>query len=788
MRFFFPDALSELVAILFAAVIVGYAAVRLRQPLVIAFIGVGIIIGPSGANLIRSVEYIHTFAQMGLALLLFAVGLKLDLHLVRMMGPVAIVAGLAQMAVTAIGGYFICAALGLGSAASLFIGASLAFSSTIVVVKLLSDKQETESLHGRIALGILIVQDIAAIVAMIFLSAFAGQGSGAGAGYQLAYVIAKGVTLLVGVGFVGLLVIPRLHQNVVRSTEMLSLFAIAWAMLLSILANRLGFSSEVGAFLAGISLASSEFRDLLGAKLVTLRDFLLLFFFVELGSRLDLSLVGSQVYYSIPIALFVLIGKPAISLGIMGVLGYRKRTSFLTGLSLGQISEFSLILVTMGEMFGHTGKESVGLITMVGLISFGISAFLISRSNYVYEKVSPYLGVFERKGLSHKNAELLNTKWQKPFDVILFGIGRYGRLIAKELTDRNWSVLGVDFDPQAVKNISAEKIPAVFGDPEDPEYLSSLPLETARWAVCSIRDTNVSRMLVTGLRHREFKGIIALTADNPVMVEELKKLDADLIFSPFEDSAVEAVDLIGEKEREIKRKMMNQKIAELKDHYIICGYGRMGQQIVKDLSAENVPLVVIESNPEQLPKLERQNILHVEGDPSEDEVLLQAGIERAKGLISVYPTDEDNVFIVLSARVLNPNLFIVARSVQLENEDKLRRAGADQVMSAYILAGRQMAAMVTKPEIIEFADLVLHTSHFDTNLAYIVIPESSEKLCRSLGDINLWQKCGAHIAAVRRDGELHSNPGPDFTLCVGDEIIILGTMAQIDAAKKILEA
>ena len=168
---------------------------------------------------------------------------------------------------------------------------------------------------------------------------------------------------------------------------------------------------------------------------------------------------------------------------------------------------------------------------------------------------------------------------------------------------------------------------------------------------------------------------------------------ADLVFFPFEDAAVKAVDLMINKEREIERTKMNMLIETLSDHFIICGYGRMGQQIVRDLQRGNVPLVVVESNPEQLPKLVAHVIPHVVGNASEDETLMQAGIMRAKGLISVAPSDEDNVFIVLTARVLNPSLFIVARSILEDNEDKLRRAGADRVISPYILGGRIMAAL-----------------------------------------------------------------------------------------------
>lgn len=231
---------------------------------------------------------------------------------------------------------------------------------------------------------------------------------------------------------------------------------------------------------------------------------------------------------------------------------------------------------------------------------------------------------------------------------------------------------------------------------------------------------------------------------------------------------------------------MDKLIEQMKDHFIICGYGRMGQQIVKDLSREKVPLVVVESNPEQLPKLEERNIPHVVGNASEDSTLLKAGVDRARGLISVLPTDEDNVFVVLTARVLNPNLYIVARSILKENEDKLRRAGANKVMSPYILGGRQMAAAVTKPEVMEFLELVLHSDQFDTNVAHITVSPNSPHVGQSLADLGLWQNCGVTVLAVRRGEEIHANPCPSYEIQAGDEVICIGSQAELENAQNYL--
>ena len=229
---------------------------------------------------------------------------------------------------------------------------------------------------------------------------------------------------------------------------------------------------------------------------------------------------------------------------------------------------------------------------------------------------------------------------------------------------------------------------------------------------------------------------------------------------------------------------MDKLIDMTTDHYVVCGYGRMGQQIVKDFTRQQVPFVVVEDNPEQLPKLQEQRIPHVVGNASDDTVLQRAGIIRAKGLIAVASTDEANVFIVLTARVLNPELYIVARSIREENEDKLRRAGADKVMSPYILGGHRMATAVTRPGILEFLDLLVHSDKLPIEIGIITVNAGSPFDQRTVGDIGLGQTYGVTLLAVRRPGEdLQANPRADHPLAAGDELIVIGTMAQIQSVE-----
>jgi voltage-gated potassium channel len=372
--------------------------------------------------------------------------------------------------------------------------------------------------------------------------------------------------------------------------------------------------------------------------------------------------------------------------------------------------------------------------------------------------------------------------------IILIGLGRYGSRINAELISRGRTTLGVDFDPHAVTAWSAKGKSAMFGDAEDPDFSHALPLSSARWVVSSIRDTEINSGIIRTLRHAGYKGYFACATVDPSgpLLETLRQ-HSDIIFNPFEDAAAQAADLILEREGQIAREKMDRTIEAMSGHYIICGYGRMGQQIVKDLNFYNVPCVVVEWNPEQLPGLRERNVLHIEGKATEDPVLIKAGIKRAKGLISVAATDEENVFITLTAKVLNPSLTIVARSILMENEDKLRHAGADMVMSPYIYGGHRMAAAVIKPEVMEFLDLVVHSEGLETDMAKIQVAPGSPCVGKTLREINLWENCQVTQLAVRQHGEhLHANPSPTFVILEGDELIVMGTPAQIQAAQQML--
>jgi Kef-type K+ transport system membrane component KefB len=526
------NAFYVVAAVLALATVAGFVAMKLRQPLIVSFILVGIAVGPAALGWVESTDEIEIFAELGIVALLFLVGLKLDLHLIRSTGPVALATGLGQVVFTSTIGFGLALALGLSPVNALYVAVALTFSSTIIIVKLLSDKREIDDLHGRIAVGFLIVQDIVVVLVIIALSAFGGSGSES-IGVEVGLVLSKGVAFLGGIALVARYLFPWLLPRLAGSKDLLVLAAIAWAVALAALGDWLGFSKEVGAFLGGVSLAGTPYREAVGARLVGLRDFLLLFFFIELGAGLDFTDAGSQIGPAVVLSAFVLLGNPLIVLVIMGAMGYRKRTSFLAGLTVAQISEFSLVLVALGLGLGQIGQSTVGLVTLVGVITITLSTYMILYSQQLFDRLAPLLSVFEREHPRPADGD----DGADDVDVIVVGSGRFGSRIVQELLDEGTRVMVIDQDPQALARMERAGVRTLFGDAGEPELALALPLGPVRWVVSTVPDVDVSLALVHGLREARYEGKVAATSHVDLDTERLEEAGVDVVLHPFHAAA-----------------------------------------------------------------------------------------------------------------------------------------------------------------------------------------------------------------------------------------------------------
>jgi Kef-type K+ transport system membrane component KefB len=473
---------SQIAILIVAAGIFGVIARTLKQPLLIGYLFAGLALGIAG--LVSDIALLESLGSVGVALLLFLLGLEMKLSELPAIGKTALLTGCGQIIFTSSIGFLISLLLGFGFLPSIYIAIAITFSSTIIMVKLLSEKKDLGSLYGRIAIGFLLVQDFVAVIILMFLSGLGGDFS-LTKGNLITYLIvaARALFLFIFVWGLSKKLLPRLFDKVARqSHELLFIVSIAWALGMSaFVADGLGFSLEIGGFLAGIALSNLPEHLQIASKTKSLRDFFLTIFFLLLGTRLVMSGgILAILPSAIILSLFVLVGNPVIVMAIMGLLGYKKRTSFLAGLTVAQISEFSLILMSMGLVLGHVQDSHVAMIVLVGVITMTISTYVILGSDKVYKKIKGKLGIFERKRIK----EAVFQKERKMNDhIVLVGCDRTGKVLCSFFLRRNISFVVVDFNPKVFKKLSADKIPVVFGDINEPEVFDAANVIRSRMVI-----------------------------------------------------------------------------------------------------------------------------------------------------------------------------------------------------------------------------------------------------------------------------------------------------------------
>ncbi len=498
----------------------------LKQPLIIGYILTGIIVGPRLLNIISSTETISIFSHIGIALLLFIVGLSLSPKVTKEVGKVSSITGVGQVIFTSLIGFFICRLLGFSPIASIYVAIALTFSSTIIIMKLLSDKDDIETLYGRIAIGFLIVQDIIAILILMIISSIP-------AGFDFTNLvfgtILKGFGLLVILFLVGIYILPKVTKIIAKSQEFLLLFSIGWCLALASLFYYLSFSMEIGALLAGITLSLSPYRYEISSKMTPLRDFFIVLFFILLGSQMGFADISLYIIPIIIFSAFILIGNPLIVMTLMGLLGYTKRNSFLAGLTVAQISEFSLILIALGVKVGHLSNEILSFVTAIGLITIAGSTYMIIYANKIYPYLSKYLGIFERKG---KKVDEHRYHKDGIYDIILFGYNRIGYDLLESFKKIKKKFLIVDYNPETIMCLAKEGTDCRYGDASDSELLNELNLSKAKMVYSTIPDFETNLLLINKIRESNKKAIIIVVSHQIDEAIELYDKGASYVIMP----------------------------------------------------------------------------------------------------------------------------------------------------------------------------------------------------------------------------------------------------------------
>jgi Kef-type K+ transport system membrane component KefB/voltage-gated potassium channel Kch len=506
-----------------------------KQPEILAYILTGILIAAFPFFGSPNKEFLQTLSELGVTLLLFMVGLEIRISELLSIGRVLLFSSIAQILGTFIVGYLVALAFNFNMITCFYIATALTFSSTIIVVKLISDQREMHSLHAKFSLGILLFQDIAAIFLLMFLSGFSLETGGFISVVNLILIGVKAIALFAGIIFLSKKVFPKLVEFVAKSPESLFLASLAWAFgLAAIVSSKyIGFSIEIGGFLAGIALANSLVSYQIIAKAKILRDFFIVIFFVLLGIQMSFANIAAVILPALIFSAFVLIIKPGIVAIIFSLLGYRKRTSFLTGVSLSQVSEFSLILIFLGYRLGHISQNIVSLITLVGLITFGTSTYMISHWKKLYKDLAPRLGFLERKNLKQELILETDGNLDEIKDhVVVVGGDQMGESIVEALEDKDKEIIMVDFDPNTIKKYAQRKVHRLFGDISDLDIQQRAKIDDAKLVISTIPDIQDNLLLLRELKHENRRAKVVVMALDSKDARELYKEGADYVILP----------------------------------------------------------------------------------------------------------------------------------------------------------------------------------------------------------------------------------------------------------------
>ncbi|NCS98031.1 MAG: sodium:proton exchanger [Candidatus Pacebacteria bacterium] len=520
------DIFIELSLIITITTFVSFIMKRLKQPLVVGYILSGLLLGPMFLNLIQSTEIIEIFSKLGISILLFIVGIHLSPKIIKEVGSVSLITGVGQVLFTSIIGFALSIFLGLDTTAAMYVAIALTFSSTIIILKLLSDKGDVHSLYGKIAVGFLLVQDVIATIILIIVSSTA-SAQGTSIPLVLLTTLLKGGFIVIVITLLEKVLLPKLLKAASDSSELLFIFSLSWGLGFSALFYALGLSVEIGALISGVVLSSSAYAEEISSRLRPLRDFFIVMFFVLLGSSMTFSGGLTMLIPVVVLSLFVLVGNPVIVLIIMNLLGFHKKTGFQAGLTVAQISEFSLILATLAFHIGHINKDILTMITLVGLITIAGSTYLILYSEPIYQKIEKYLSFLELR----KNNKSTTGKYAK-VESFIFGFNRVGTTFMDTFKDLGYTVGVVDFDPNTLDRLPKKGAQYYYGDAQDVEFLGELPLSYAKFVVSSIKDLETNATLVKHLKDQHKNAIIIVFAETSEDAQTLYDVGANYVVLP----------------------------------------------------------------------------------------------------------------------------------------------------------------------------------------------------------------------------------------------------------------
>lgn len=520
----------EFGVILAVAAILGILARFFKQPLILAYLLAGILIGPIAFGLIEDPHIIKPFAEIGIVFLLFLVGIELNPKRLIEIGNTALVAGFCQIIISGVFYYLIARSFGYASSAAIYLSLAFTFSSTAIIVTMLSSRKDLDSVHGKIIIGILLIQDFVALMLLTIMSAI-GSSQTELSLFSFAYkTLFKAIVLFVTVYLTNRFVLPKIFNRIARSHELLFLLSLAWCFILALSSLSLGFSAEIGAFLAGITIATLPYSHHIASKTKPLRDFFIMVFFVYMGSNLVFSDIITTLPHALSFALVILIINPLVVSLVVSLMGFRKRTSFVSGITLTQTSEFSFIVVMLGTKLDILPTQTITLASLVAIISIIFSTYMISNTDKIYSALRPYLSFLKVNSKGHSLENLPKKELEN--HIILIGNHRIGNIVLDELKKNKEQVIVIDFDPNRIRPLLEQKEYCIYGDAIDNEIMDSLNIKKAKMAISTMDKYEESLAVIKEYKKQNKNIEIIVTASDVDEAKDLYKAGASLVIVP----------------------------------------------------------------------------------------------------------------------------------------------------------------------------------------------------------------------------------------------------------------
>jgi len=541
--------------ILIISTILAFIAKLLKQPLIPAYVLTGLIVGPLVFGFITNVDLISAFSEIGIAFLLFTAGLEISFKKIKEANLKKILLiGTLQVAIIFLTVFFLRDFLGLTALQAGYIGIILAFGSTMVDIKLLSDKGELVTLHGRLVLGILLLQDFVAIIAIVIFTA----GSFAVTPIILAFV--KLLALLAVAMLFQKFILNKVFRFSARSTEILLLSALGVLFLFIILSYIAELSIVIGAFIAGVSLANSPFKTELESRITPLRDFFAILFFVALGMQIVFKGAGEKVLLLSALLIGAFILKPVITFILLRITGYRPKTSFFTSISLAQLSEFSLIIGMLGVSIGVLDIATFSTIILATIITMAVTPYLITFKEGFYGALMYPIGIFKFLPIKEK----LEYKHEGDKEILLIGAHRMGSVLLKHLLKNKSKLLVIDYNPEIINELIKHKISCIYADVASPEILNKISTKKLKMVISTVPNYSDNLQLLKMVKGISPKTKVIVTGARISEARTLYKKGADYVITPKISAGEEVSDIVRSKKQDF-RSAKKEHLKRLKD-------------------------------------------------------------------------------------------------------------------------------------------------------------------------------------------------------------------------------